>query len=264
MKIDVSRAFRNLRVDPKDGLKFGIKWGDSYFIDGAITFGWVHGSASFQLVADAVRFIMKQKGFDVFAYIDDFMIVSPKHKAEQAFVTLCDLLMELGLPINPDKCNPPSKVLTCLGIEVNINANTISITKAKINTILDECLSINGKKRISRHSFQSLLGKLLYVHKCVQPAHTFVNRILYLFRKYSYKKCIPLDENFKRDLLWFIKFLPSFMVLHFFKRIALKIMKPYVSMLPSLEWEGFGVVKCILLRFLVSLTIIATLQTLRC
>ena len=101
MKIDVSRAFRNLRVDPKDGLKFAIKWGDSYFIDGAIAFGWVHGSASFQLVADAVRFIMKKKGFDVFAYIDDFMIVSPKHKAEQAFCTLYDLLMELGLPHMP-------------------------------------------------------------------------------------------------------------------------------------------------------------------
>ena len=60
MKI-VSRAFRNLGDDPKDGLKFGLKWGDSYFIDRAIAFGWVHGSASFQLVADAVRFIINKK-----------------------------------------------------------------------------------------------------------------------------------------------------------------------------------------------------------
>ena len=122
----------------------------------------------------------------MFAYIDDFMIVSPKHKAEMAFHALYDLLTELGLPINPGKCNPLSKVLTCLGIEVNIKANTISITEAKINTILDECLSIYGKKRISRHTFQSLLGKLLYVHKCVHPACMFVNRILHLFRKNSW------------------------------------------------------------------------------
>ena len=40
MKIDVSRAFRNLRVNPKDCLKFGLKWGDSYFIDGTIAFGF--------------------------------------------------------------------------------------------------------------------------------------------------------------------------------------------------------------------------------
>ena len=221
MKI-VSCAFRNLRVDPKDGLKFGLKWGDSYFIDRAIAFGRVHGSASFQLVADAIRFIMKQKGFDVFAYIDDFMIVSPKHKAEMAFHALYDLVTELGLPINPGKCNPLSKVLTCLGIEVNIKANTISITKAKINTIRHECLSIYGKKRISRHTFQSLLGKLLYVHKCVHPACMFVNRILHLFRKNSHKKCIHLDENFKRDLLWFIKFLPSYNGITFFQKDSLE------------------------------------------
>ena len=60
IKIDVSRAFRNLRVDPKDGLKFGIKWGDNYYIDGALVFGWVHGSASFQLAADTIGFILKQ------------------------------------------------------------------------------------------------------------------------------------------------------------------------------------------------------------
>ena len=31
--INVSSVFGNLRVDPKDGLKFGIKWGDNYCID---------------------------------------------------------------------------------------------------------------------------------------------------------------------------------------------------------------------------------------
>ena len=46
-KDDVARAFRNLRVDSADGLKFGIKWQNSYYLDPAIVFGWVHGSASF-------------------------------------------------------------------------------------------------------------------------------------------------------------------------------------------------------------------------
>ena len=31
-KVDVARAFRNLRVDPADAL-FGIKWQDQYFLD---------------------------------------------------------------------------------------------------------------------------------------------------------------------------------------------------------------------------------------
>ena len=32
-KIDVARAFRNLRVDPVDTLKSGIHWQGKYFID---------------------------------------------------------------------------------------------------------------------------------------------------------------------------------------------------------------------------------------
>ena len=32
-KIDAARAFRNLRVDPADALKFGIRWYNKYFLD---------------------------------------------------------------------------------------------------------------------------------------------------------------------------------------------------------------------------------------
>ena len=38
-KVDVARAFRNLRVDPADCIKFGIKWEGSYYLDGAVAFG---------------------------------------------------------------------------------------------------------------------------------------------------------------------------------------------------------------------------------
>ena len=47
-KIDVARAFCNLRVDPADAMKLGIKWQDDVYIDAAVAFGWVHGSAAFQ------------------------------------------------------------------------------------------------------------------------------------------------------------------------------------------------------------------------
>ena len=35
-KIDISRAFRNLRVDPADAFKFGIKWKNKYYLDRAV------------------------------------------------------------------------------------------------------------------------------------------------------------------------------------------------------------------------------------
>ena len=44
-KIDVARAFRNLRVDPVDALKFGLSWRDALYVDAGVAFGWTHGSA---------------------------------------------------------------------------------------------------------------------------------------------------------------------------------------------------------------------------
>ena len=81
-KIDISRAFHNLRVDPTDAIKFGIKWKGEFFLHISAAFGWVHGSSSFQLVADTIKYIMQHHGFKTFAYIDDFVLVTEKNVAD--------------------------------------------------------------------------------------------------------------------------------------------------------------------------------------
>ena len=84
-KIDVARAFRNLRVDPVDALKFGIQWQGKYFIDKGVAFGWVHGSSAFQMTSDAVTYIMKTKNHHMWAYIDDYILIGSKEATEAAF-----------------------------------------------------------------------------------------------------------------------------------------------------------------------------------
>ena len=71
-----------------------------------MAFGWINGSSSIQLIADIITHIMKQKGFQVFAYIADFILVNNKHKARKPFDTLYNLFTELGLPMNEDKTVP--------------------------------------------------------------------------------------------------------------------------------------------------------------
>ena len=209
-KIDISRAFRNLRVDPGDAIKFGLSWNGQYYQDLAVAFGWIHGSGSFQLVADVITHIMKQKGFKTFAYIDDFILINHKSKAKQAFDTLTDLLQELGLPMNDDKRTPPTRTLTCLGICINLDTNTLSIDAEKIAAIYDHCVNTLTKTTISKKHLQSLLGKLLYLHKCVKPARIFVNRILATFRQDCCKNKFRITTEMSQDLNWFIRFLHQF------------------------------------------------------
>ena len=116
-KIDVARPFRNLRVDPADTIKLAIQWQGDVFIDVSVVFGWVHGSASFQRVSDTVTYIMSKAGAKMFAYIDDYILVSPKPHSEQHVQRLASLLTELGLPSKSDK------KLLGMGIQIDLDAH---------------------------------------------------------------------------------------------------------------------------------------------
>ena len=70
-KVDISRAFRNVRIDPADALRLRICWQDRYYLDRNLPFGAVHGTAIFQRITDFIRFLMAQQGFTVYNYIDD-------------------------------------------------------------------------------------------------------------------------------------------------------------------------------------------------
>ena len=67
-----------------------------------------------------------------------------------------------------------------------------------------------SKKIHLKKQLQSLLGKLLYIHKCVNPAHTFVNQILATFRQNTHRNKIQISSEMKQDIYWLLKFLPQF------------------------------------------------------
>ena len=120
--------------------------------------------------------------------------------------------------MNPSKKTPPCETLTCLGIVVNIPDGTLSIAPDKLQSIYQVCWQVATKKSLSKKSYQSLIGKLIYIHKCVAPAKTFINRILSLSRSNSHKSRIQLTQDFFRDIQWFLKFLPAFNGVTFFRK----------------------------------------------
>ena len=149
---------------------------------------------------------MRRQGRHDFAYIDDYILVSTDDLAHSHFEELSDLITDLGLLINPDKKTAPTRRLTCLGISIDLDANTLSIEQNKLYEIYAECLQISTK---TRKKIQSLLGKLMYLHKIIKPARIFVNRILATFRNNFTERKIKLSKEFFQDLNWFFTFLPS-------------------------------------------------------
>ena len=62
-KIDISRAFRYVKIDLGDLDLLGLTWGDATYVDTCLAFGSCHGSSIFQCISDAVCHIMRQHVF---------------------------------------------------------------------------------------------------------------------------------------------------------------------------------------------------------
>ena len=153
---------------------------------------------------------MAKRQHKIFAYIDNYVIVAARDRANVAFHDLLHLLLELGLPINETKLTPPSRALTCLGINVNVHTNTLSIDAIKLLHIYMTFQNFANKNYTSKKHIQSLIGKLIYIHKCVSPARVFINRNFNLLRQNAHISKIKLTQEFFQDLAWFLAFLPKF------------------------------------------------------
>ena len=132
-------------MDPADSLKFGLIVNNEFFLDKSAAFGWVHGTSSYQLISDAIAYIMKDQ-VNLHCYIDDYVAVLPRVKSDEVFRNLCTLLHELGLPLNTAKLTPPTKTLAYLGIDIDVNNSTLSIPHYKLQQILHECREVSTKK----------------------------------------------------------------------------------------------------------------------
>jgi len=209
-KVDLQRAFRQLKIDPKDIRFTGLYHNQQHFIDVAVPFGYRHGSMACQRFTDSIRYIMHKHGFTIFNYIDDLIGCEAPAVANRSYQFLLHLLHSLGMPISVEKLFPPQEEVPCLGIDINTVKGTMCIPPLKLATIHTQCIQWSLKSTATKTQLQSLLGTLLYIHKCVQPARIFVNRMLFLLRLAPNNKPITLTSSFHRDLSWFIKFLYQF------------------------------------------------------
>ena len=202
-KIDISRAFRHLRIDPRDIDLLSLAHHDAY-IDASLPFGFRHGSIFFQRCSDTIRYVMKEHGFPgLWNYLDDLIYTGLPSKIHESFAFLLQLLADLGLDISMDKLVQPSTSVVCLGILIDSKNQTISIPPDKLQEIVHMCAVWSNKKSCTKTQFQSLLGSWLYITKCVHPARHFLNRMLQLLRDNHNSHTISLNKHFHCDLNWF-------------------------------------------------------------
>lgn len=206
-KCDLSRAYRQLYIDPGDYHYMGFRWRQKLFIDIAFPFGIRSAAFNCQRTTDAVRFLYKKLyNRDLVNYLDDFGSAQLADEAEEAYQQLIHLIQDiLGLDLGLDKCVSPATVMVFLGILLNTVLMEMSIPTEKINAALQELRKCLSYTCMTKRAIQSLLGKLLHIASCVRPGRIFVSRLIEMTKGDRFP--VHLDSEFFLDIQWWIRFL---------------------------------------------------------
>ena len=204
--VDVARAYKNFRVDPLDWPLMCISWEDKVYIETAMPFGARSSSNNMQRAADMITRILEREGIRARMYLDDLIVVAESREvAHIQYERVRDLFHELGLPEAEDKVQPPATKVRWLGIDICSVSMSLSIPDDKLNQVREEVNRCRVKRTIHRKLYESLLGRLLHVAKCVVPARIFMSRMLQAYRE-AKSWFVRVTPEVRADLDWFAEF----------------------------------------------------------
>ena len=218
-KLDLSRYFLQLKVDPLEYDKLGFIWREKLFIFTSFVWGCRHAGYAGQWLTSAVTYIHSHMGldktfqlFNTLNYADDFAGCELElSRAESSFTTLGRLLFDIGLTESKSKASPPATTMTYLGVSFNTVDMCMYVDKDKVTELKTELAKWSRKTVAKKCELQSILGKLLWVSKTVRFSRVFVCRIIAEVRSLSKQsEKSTLSKEIRKDFLWWDKFLEIF------------------------------------------------------
>ena len=210
-KRDLSRAYRQLSLDPGDASLLGYSFNGFMYFDKVLSFGLRSAAYFMQRVSNSVKFICNILNILIENYLDDLAGADSPDKAWQSFTELGNVLQFCGLKESVEKCSPPSTKMVFIGVLFDSISLTLSITDERLNEIRSLVSQWLQKREATLRELQSLIGKLNFVAHCVKPARIFISRLLNWLRRIQNTESpqvIPLET--KKNLIWWLKFLPKY------------------------------------------------------
>ena len=221
-KRDLHRYYLQLPLCPSEYHRVAFVWRGLIFIFVALMFGLRHSGLQGQKTTDAVSWIHRKSGlntreekeYNICNYSDDLGgVESTAERAESSYLGLAALFSDLGLSESSSKASPPSRQMVYLGVQFDTHKMEMSVPADKLAELKAEIDKWARKTVITKRELQGLLGRLFWVAKVVRFSRIFMGRLLTQLRDMSGKKDhekVRLEEQSRKDLLWWSKFLRFF------------------------------------------------------
>ena len=212
LKRDLSRAYRQLRIDPMNYDKLGFKWRNLVYFDISFPFGIRSAAQACQCTTDGLRYMAEKRNIPMINYVDDIAAVaSSRMEAIHMGSNIDSIIVESGLCIAQQKSVDATQRMTFLGIVFDSNKMTMEVTSERLEAIQEELKLWSNKRRASKKDIQSLAGKLQFIAKCCPYGRCFMARILAALKglkRQSHR--IYLNEALRKDIRWWQLMLPHF------------------------------------------------------
>ena len=213
-KLDLKNAFRLLPVHKDDWHLLGIHWKDCWYIDKCLPFGLRSSPALFNMLADALQWIMQHnyQVSHVIHYLDDYFTAGPPNSntCQRNLAAMTQACSASNVPIKLEKTEGPATTLTFLGIQLNSLTMSASITADRKEEILSAILEVYPKRTCTKRQLLSLIGKLSFACKVVPPGRIFLRRLIDLSTTVGpIHHHVTLNSEARADLNWWREFLPD-------------------------------------------------------
>ena len=219
MKFDWLDAFRQILIAPADVPLVAFQLDGEFWLDLRLPLGLRSSPAVFCRYAQQLKWIAQEK-FGIKwlfnSYGDYFAIgtTSGEQEAQGIFRKLKELCEHLGVATKDSKDVPPTALLVYLGIKFDLARMLVRIPREKIEETLEQVHAAMKEAKVTVRVAQSLLGSLVFVCCVVISGNAFVSRIIARIRALgplpSKTALVTVDDEFKCDLAFFARFLPTF------------------------------------------------------
>ena len=152
-KVDIKQAYRNVSVHPDDRHLLCMRWKQELLIDKVLPFGLRSAPIIFSAIADALQWVIQQKGMNhLFHYLDDFITIGPPQSqtCHHNLGVITSTCQQLGVPIEPDKTERPATGITFLGLEIDSVARIIRLPDDKLTRLRSLLTHWSGRKALTK------------------------------------------------------------------------------------------------------------------
>ena len=217
-KADLANAYRSVKIHPSNYMATGLKWRfsghqhASYMVDTRLPYGSSKSPELFNQLTQAVRRMMAIRGYDVIAYLDDFLILAESYeRCRKGLNTLLSLLRKLGFDINYSKLAGPAQRLVFLGILLDTIKMTLEIPPQKINELYKELLEFRALKKLTKLDIQRLVGRLNWVTQCIYGGRFHMRRLIDVSSRLRHPKHrVRMTRDMRDDIDFWLEFIPTF------------------------------------------------------